>query len=565
LYNRIAAFRAERAQISTKSARLGLTLEVLLAPTAHITGARAGLSAGLPDGASANFRPREFYFMPQTVQLAFDDLKATPAPVLVILVEPERKLSPTAKKLDKAAGGAIIRALEAVDFKGKHKSACDIPGIDGGDFKRVIAIGVGKADELEDRDRTMLGGYIAGQLSGKGIRAACVLGETAGVDGQAKSAALSARLAMGIQLRCYAFDKHKSQPKNDENRAGVLETVTILTATPDAAIEAHAPLDAVAEGTALARDLVNEPANHLGPSEFAAVCESLSEVGVEVEIFDEKQLADMNMHALLAVAQGSARPGRVAIMHWNGASKRTKPVCFIGKGVVFDTGGISIKPSAGMEDMKGDMGGAACVVGLMHALAKRKAAVNAVGLVGLVENMPSDRAMRPGDVIGSRKGKTIEVLNTDAEGRLVLADLLAYAEETYAPKFMVNLATLTGAIIIALGKEYAGMFSNNTRLADELSKAGEATGERVWRMPLDKGYDKLLDSKTADMKNIGGRNGGSITAAQFLQRFVDDTPWAHLDIAGVAFASPKSEINPSWGSGWGVMLLNELVADAYEK
>jgi len=266
------------------------------------------------------------------------------------------------------------------------------------------------------------------------------------------------------------------------------------------------------------------------------------------------------------VAQGSARPPRVVVMQWHGAkSKRAKTLCFVGKGVCFDTGGISMKPAAGMEDMKGDMGGAACVAGLILALAGRKAAVNAVGLIGLVENMPSGTAQRPGDIVTSMSGQTIEVLNTDAEGRLVLADVLWYAQERFKPRFIVDLATLTGAIIVALGKEYAGLFCNDDRLAGELSSAGEATGEKVWRMPLGKAYDKLIDSKNADMKNIGGRHGGAITAAQFIQRFIKDTPWAHLDVAGTAMDSTKNEISSGWASGWGVRLLDRLVADNYEK
>jgi leucyl aminopeptidase len=256
------------------------------------------------------------------------------------------------------------------------------------------------------------------------------------------------------------------------------------------------------------------------------------------------------------------------VMRWNGARGKTKkstPVAFVGKGVCFDTGGISIKPGGGMEDMKGDMAGAACVVGLMHALASRKAKVNAIGAIGLVENMPDGGAIRPGDILTSMSGQTIEVINTDAEGRLVLADVLWYIQDKYKPAFMVDLATLTGAILVALAQEYAGLFSNNDELATRLSQAGVATGEKVWRMPLGAVYDKMIDSKFADVKNAAGRHGGSITAAQFLQRFVNGSPWAHLDIAGVGMGSPASEINQSWGSGWGVRLLDRLVADHYEQ
>jgi leucyl aminopeptidase len=270
------------------------------------------------------------------------------------------------------------------------------------------------------------------------------------------------------------------------------------------------------------------------------------------------------MRALLGVGQGSRRPSRVVIMRWNGGAKDAQPVAFVGKGVCFDSGGVSLKPGAGMEDMKGDMGGAACVVGLMHALAARKAKAHVVGVIGLVENMPDGDAIRPGDILTSMSGQTIEIVNTDAEGRLVLADALWYAQETFQPRAIVDLATLTGAIMVALGQEYAGLFSNNDELAQQLAAAGEASGEKVWRMPLAKAYDKLIDSKFADMKNTGGRHGGSITAAQFLQRFVKDTAWAHLDVAGTAMGSPSSDINPSWGSGWGVRLLNRLIAESCE-
>jgi leucyl aminopeptidase len=284
-----------------------------------------------------------------------------------------------------------------------------------------------------------------------------------------------------------------------------------------------------------------------------------------VEILDEKAMTKLGMGALLGVGQGSARESRLVAMRWRGSkAKKSKPVAFVGKGVCFDSGGVSIKPAAGMEDMKGDMGGAACVVGLMHALARRKAKVNAVGVIGLVENMPDAGAYRPGDILTSMSGQTIEVINTDAEGRLVLADALCYVKKTDDPRFIVDLATLTGAIIVALGHENAGMFANDDELAARLTSSGLATGETVWRMPLGAAYDKLIDSKFADMKNTGGRNGGAVTAAQFLKRFVDDTPWAHLDVAGVAMGSPSSEINTSWGSGWGVRLLDRLVADHYE-
>jgi leucyl aminopeptidase len=327
-------------------------------------------------------------------------------------------------------------------------------------------------------------------------------------------------------------------------------------------------------------DLVNEPPNVLYPEEFAKRAKALEKLGVVVEILDVKAMQKLGMNALLGVGQGSAHESRMVVMHWNGlkgakAGKGAKakdakagsarPIAFIGKGVTFDTGGISIKPAGGMEDMKGDMAGAACVVGLMHALAARKAQVNVIGAIGLVENMPDGKAQRPGDIVTTMSGQTVEVINTDAEGRLVLADVLWRIQSVYDPQFMINLATLTGAILVALGTDHAGLFSNDDELAQRISAAGNATGEKVWRMPLGPAYDKMLDSKFADMKNIGGRHAGSITAAQFLQRFVNKKPWAHLDIAGTGMASPASDINQTWGSGWGVRLLDRLVADHYEK
>jgi leucyl aminopeptidase len=370
-------------------------------------------------------------------------------------------------------------------------------------------------------------------------------------------------VASGVRLRAYKFDRYKTRKKDGEDNA-LRAQVSLAVADVGAAQKAFAPSAHVVDGVIMARELVNEPPNVLYPEEFADRASQLRKLGVEVEVLDVKAMKKLGMGALLGVSQGSSRPGRTVVMRWNGGKRKDQPVAFIGKGVCFDTGGISIKPAGSMEDMKGDMGGAACVVGLMHALAARKAKVNAVGAIGLVENMPDGNAQRPGDIVKSMSGQTIEIINTDAEGRLVLADVLWYVATKFKPKFMIDLATLTGAIMVALGTEYAGMFSNNDELVERLTKAGLATGERVWRMPLGPEYDKLIDSQFADMKNTGGRHGGSITAAQFLQRFVDDTPWVHLDIAGTAMGAPKSEVNQSWASGYGVRLLDRLVADHYE-
>jgi leucyl aminopeptidase len=383
--------------------------------------------------------------------------------------------------------------------------------------------------------------------------------EVPGLDGSAEAVA---EMALGARLRAYKFDRYKTK-KKDADEEG---STRIVFAVPDvAAVEqADKPRAGLAEGVILAREFVNEPANILYPLEFARRAQELSRLGVEVEVLDKAALERIGMRALLAVGQGSGHDSCVVLMRWNGGAADAAPVAFIGKGVCFDSGGISIKPSGGMEDMKGDMAGAACVVGLMHALASRGAKANVVGAIGLTENMPDGNAQRPGDIIRTLSGQTVEMVNSDAEGRLVLGDVMWYVQDRFKPTFMVDLATLTGAILVALANEHAGLFSNNDELAARLTAAGLTTGERVWRMPLGPEYDKLIDSKFADMKNTGGRHGGSITAAQFLQRYVNNVPWAHLDIAGTGMNAPQTDINKSWGSGWGVRLLDQLVRDHYE-
>ena len=505
--------------------------------------------------------------MPEPLAIEFASLSASPAGTLVVLAGQELAMAPATRGIDERTKGALTKAARAADFTGKAKSAIEILAPAGIDSQRLLLVGTGRTTtELE---RLLLGGYVLAQIGIRKGDAATLVAETAD-PGQASPEAFAADMAMGALLRSYTFKKYRTKRRTEdgaeEDSKEDLRKLTVLCAKPDAAAKAFAVRKAVADGVFLARDLVNEPANRLGPVEFAERMRDLARTGLEVEILDEAQLEALKMGALLAVGQGSERPSRLVVLQWHGAkSKRAKTLCFAGKGVCFDTGGISMKPAAGMEDMKGDMGGAACVAGLMLALATRKAAVNAVGLIGLTENMPSGKAQRPGDIVTSMSGQTIEVLNTDAEGRLVLADVMWYAQDRFKPRFIIDLATLTGAIIVALGKEYAGLFSNDDRLAGELAAAGEATGEKVWRMPLAKAYDKLIDSKNADMKNIGGRHGGAITAAQFLQRFIKDTPWAHLDVAGTAMDSGRNDINQSWASGWGVRLLDRLVADNYEK
>ncbi len=462
-------------------------------------------------------------------------------------------LGPTARGIDEATKGALTKAARAASFTGKARTAIEVLAPAAIDVHRLIVAGAGRAPN--ELDRLRLGGFAFAQISARKAESASIVAEPADL-GEASAEAFAADLALGALLRSYAFKKYRTRKgeANGENETAAdgLQKLLVHCARPDAANKAFLGRKAIADGVFLARDLINEPANMLGPVEFAERMRDLSRGGLLVEVLEEDQLKALKMNALLAVGQGSTRPSRVAVLQWQGSkSKRAKTLCFVGKGVCFDTGGISMKPAAGMEDMKGDMGGAACVAGLMLALAQRKATVNAVGLIGLTENMPSGSAQRPGDIVTSMSGQTIEVLNTDAEGRLVLADVLWYAQDRFKPRLIIDLATLTGAIIVALGKEYAGLFSNDDRLAKELDAAGEATGEKVWRMPLAKAYDKLIDSKNADMKNIGGRYGGAITAAQFLQRFVKDTPWAHIDIAGTAMDSTKQRDQPELGGRLG--------------
>ena len=496
--------------------------------------------------------------MSDAVKGGFVPLSAAARGTLVVFCDEALKLGAATRKALGGAADLVKRAAAAAEFKGKNGATLDLLEPDGIKIQRLIVVGVGKPSELKEKDFLKFGGVLAGKLNAA-TEAVTVLAELP--DG-AIEPANAASIGAGVRLRAYRFNRYKTK-KKDENDA-LRAQVSILVGDVAATRKAFAASAQVVDGVLMARELVNEPPNVLYPEEFARRAGQLRKLGVTVEVLDVKAMTKLGMGALLGVAQGSARPGRTVIMRWNGGKRGAQPVAFVGKGVCFDTGGISIKGAANMEDMKGDMGGAACVVGLMQALAARKAHVNAVGAIGLVENMPDGNAQRPGDIVTSMSGQTIEIINTDAEGRLVLADLLWYVSKKFKPKFIVDLATLTGAIMVALGTEHAGLFSNNDELAQRLSEAGAATGEKVWRMPLGPEYDKLIDSQFADMKNTGGRHGGSITAAQFLQRFVDSTPWAHLDIAGTAMGAPKTEINQSWGSGYGVRLLDRLVADHYE-
>ncbi len=497
--------------------------------------------------------------MPETLKLGFTPY-ARIRGVLVVFCAEDLKFGPATQRALAPVGDLLRRAAAADRFSGKNGSSLDLIAPSGLSVPRLVVVGTGKESELKSRDIVKLGGVAMGKVPGAAAEAT-IFAEFGSGDLKADQIA---DLALGVRLRAYTFDRYKTKRKEGEERADKV-AVNLACANPAAAEKAWEPTMAIADGVVLARDLVNEPANVLYPGEFARRASGLRRLGVVVEVLDVTAMKKLGMAALLGVGQGSAHESKLVVMRWNGGKRGADPIAFIGKGVCFDSGGISIKPAQGMEDMKGDMAGAACVVGLMQALAARKAKVNAVGAVGLVENMPDGKAQRPGDIVTTMSGQTIEIINTDAEGRLVLADVLHYINKRFKPKFMIDLATLTGAIMVALGQEYAGLFANDDKLAERLAKAGEATGERVWRMPLGPEYDKIIDSKFADMKNTGGRFAGSITAAQLLLRFVDKTPWAHLDIAGTALGSPQTDINKSWSAGWGVRLLERLVADHYER
>ncbi len=459
---------------------------------------------------------------------------------------------------DKEAGGALTRALEAAGFKGRKGQATTLWALGG--FTKVVAVGLGKEAELDGA---------AAEAAGGALIPALAQDREATVVADALAAPLAASLGLGALLRAWRFDRYRTREKEEDKPK--LERLAIATAEPNAAKQAFAPLRAVADGVFLTRELVSEPPNILHPVEFAERCKGLEKLGVEVEVMGLKELQKLGFGAMIGVAQGSQHEPRLVVMQWKGAPKNrkgSKPMAFIGKGVTFDTGGISIKPAGGMEDMKWDMAGAGTVVGLMAALAGRRAKCDVVGLVGLVENMPSGTAQRPGDVVKTYSGQTVEVINTDAEGRLVLADVIWYAQERFQPRCMIDLATLTGAIIIALGHEHAGLFSNDDDLAARILAAGAAVGEKAWRMPLGDAYDKQIRSDIADMKNVGGRPGGSITAAQFIQRFVNTKdgpmPWAHLDIAGTAWSSKDQPTVPKGATAYGVRMLDRLVAEMGE-
>ncbi|MBI5162553.1 MAG: leucyl aminopeptidase [Magnetospirillum sp.] len=474
-----------------------------------------------------------------------------------------RVLTPAAAALDAQSGGTLARAMAASRFEGKKEQTLTILAPAGLTVGRIVLVGLGKAAGLDALAAQAFGGTAVAQVATSGETALALAVDTV-AGAPLDAAALAAHAAFGARLRAYRFDKYLTKEKKEDKPA--LKKLTVLTEPHAAAKTAFAALDKVADGVMLARDAVSEPANVIHPETLAEQAKQLAEIGVDVEVLGEKQMRKLGMGALLGVGQGSDRESQLVVMRWMGAADQdAAPVALVGKGVTFDTGGISIKPAAGMEEMKWDMAGSAAVIGTIKALAGRQARVNAVGVVGLVENMPSGSAQRPGDVVTSMSGQTIEVINTDAEGRLVLADALHYTKERFKPALIVDLATLTGAIVIALGNEQAGLFATDDTLAERIAAAGRAVGEPVWRLPLGEAYDKQLKSDIADMKNVGGREAGSITAAQFLKRFVGEVPWAHIDIAGVAWSKKDTATCPKGATAFGVRLLDRLVADHYEE
>lgn len=459
----------------------------------------------------------------------------------------------------------IKKAKENYDFSGKKGEICQIAHQE----KNITLIGLGKKVEINNQTLKEIGGLISNYVNGKKIKSSTLIiaNDIEFIDfnqSLENDTDFIANIAFGIILKNYRFNKYFVDKKKDKNLTA--KEINIIALDRKKAENSFKSYNLIAENIFFARDLVSEPSNELNPENYAKICQGLSQYGLKIEVIGEEDMQKLGMKALLGVGQGSAYGSKLVVLKWDGAGDNSKPLAFVGKGVTFDTGGISIKPSNNMEDMKTDMGGSAVVVALLKLLAQRKAKVNAVGVVGLVENMPSSTAQKPGDVVTSMSGQTIEIINTDAEGRLVLADALHYTNTEFKPEFIIDLATLTGAIIVSLADIYGGLFANDDKFAQKLTAAGEKSGDKLWQMPIGAAYDKMINSDIADMKNVGsGRGAGSTTAAQFLQRFVGKTKWAHLDIAGVAWKGKGDPLSVKGATGFGVALLNQFVKDNYEK
>lgn len=494
------------------------------------------------------------------MKVSFAKLARPAAGAVAIGVADGGKLGKTGQIIDRATGGALSAAMKAAKHTGQSGKTLSVYAPPKSKLTKVVVFGLGKAKDMTAQSSEEAGASLEAELSSE-PRATIVLDDIKGA--AVDIVDIAAAVASGLALKSYRFDKYRTKEKADAKPK--LKSISVALSAFNGAKEAYKVREAVNAGVLLTRDLISEPPNVLNPVTFAARAKDLAGDGLKVKVLGRKEMEKMGMGALLGVAQGSITEPKMVVFEWNGAGKDDPTVAFVGKGVTFDSGGISLKPGAGMWDMKWDMGGAGVVTGLFKALAGRKAKVNAVGVLGLVENMPDANAQRPGDVVTSADGQTIEVLNTDAEGRLVLADALWYVQEYHEPDRIVDLATLTGAVIAALGEHYAGLFSNDDDLSDQLQAAGQAVNERLWRMPVGPEYDKLINSPIADMKNLGGKYAGATTAAQFLQRFIrKGTAWAHLDIAGVTWGENATALAPKGGTGYGVRLLDRFVADQYE-
>lgn len=498
-----------------------------------------------------------------TLAVDFSPFETNWTTTLVVLAVEGPVLLPKAREIDEKSRGQVSKALKAANAKAKSGEIVEILAPAGISAQKILVLGLGAVEKIAAKTLEAAGAALAAKLQKAGEAPAAVYAESNEASGHS-DAELAARLALGARLRNYRFDKYRTTQTEDE-KAG-LDKLTLFVADPAAAAQAYSRLVPLADGVDFARDLVSEPPNVLFPVEMAARAKALAALGVKVSVLGEAEMAGLGMGALLGVGQGSRRESQLIVLEWRGASNPDDaPVALVGKGVCFDTGGISLKPAADMWDMKFDMGGAAAVLGAFHTLAARKAKANVVGVIAAVENMPDGNAQRPGDVVTSMSGQTIEVLNTDAEGRLILADAVWYAQQTFKPRALIDLATLTGAIIIALGSEIAGLFANDDTLASDLLAAAETSGERLWRMPLGDHFDKKIKSQIADMQNIAnGRDAGASIGAVFVGRFIRDIPWAHLDIAGVAWTKEARDTTPKGAVGFGVRLLDSYIARAAE-
>ena len=495
------------------------------------------------------------------MQITFSTAALPKSGAVIVPMFEDGKKSKSFTDLDAAADGALERAIKASEFKAKKGAALEIVSPAGIANSRVVLVGAGASKDFGPLEAETLGGAAIGKILATRDKAA-VFAISGFAAKKIDAAETAARIAHGARMKTYRFDKYRTKEEKTDKPA--LTKVAVHSATTKAKT-AYAAFDKIGDGVFLTRDLVSEPANVLYPASFAKRCNALAKLGVKIKVLGEAEMKKLGMGSLLGVGQGSVRDSKIVAMEWLGGKKGDAPVAFVGKGVTFDTGGISLKPGPGMGDMKWDMGGAGAVTGAMAAIAGRKAKANVIGVIGLVENMPDGNAQRPGDVVKSMSGQTIEVLNTDAEGRLVLADALWWTQETYSPKAVIDLATLTGAIIVSLAHEFGGMFTKDDKLAKQLEAAGKATGDLLWRMPLTKTHDDMIKSDIADMQNIGGKGAGSSTAAAFLGRFIKEgVPWAHLDIAGMAWNEKDKPTIPKGGSGFGVRLLDEYVRANYE-